>query len=195
MRRIAATNSLRENYIELHELLTSEIESNGFRNEHEAISFVSSMFSHVMGEVFLSEVSDIALDLYLKRDRERLMYKVRRLINALESDTKSDALGLGVDKRFISTYYSKNNVDTRKTLFDTLEDLNLDPLTSESRAKKALFSCLLDYLKSCIRDSKSTHYMEANRELAGSIVAVVATIAIIGYYLYSSKAHFLVWFK
>jgi hypothetical protein len=185
---------LRENYIELHTILTEEIESNGFRNEHEAISFISSMFSHVMSEDFLTELSDISSELYLKKSLAKTITKLQRMLSLLEKDTKSSSLGLGVDKKFISVFYAKNK-EAKEILFECISEINLDSISSESRARRALFKCILSYLKNSIKDSKSTYYLEVNSFKAYLSLTAIAFLLGLGYYLFYSKTHFLVWLK
>jgi hypothetical protein len=128
-------------YEKLHVLMANGIESNGFKAEYEAISFVSCLFSHVMEVDFISNFMNIFVDYHHIQDRDILTTRIRFFIGDMISCVSIEAHALGVSSKYVNSFFSSVN-NTNASVF------------ASSLANKRLssYATLDDMLKSCLHD-------------------------------------------
>lgn len=187
------TVDVRRAYSRLHDLLSSEIESNGFLKEHEAISFLSAMFSNLMGHKFLSNYITLSENVYANRHASFAPGVVHVLLDALEQDVRKDSKDLGISDRFVDTFYSKNS--SRDDFLFSLSLIKVEEGDSMDSLKEKMLSCLIEFLKVSIKDVKRTYYQDGNMFSNMSGIMIWLMFVLLLLVLFYSKSDILFWMR
>ncbi len=149
---------IRKVYEALHELLDEGLKKNGFTREFEAISFVSSLYSHVMHQSFIQKYISILRNNFHSREQETFVSDVRILLTNMTSEVTTDAISLGVSTAFVSKFFTIENTKATSSFTKAITSKDLSFFKGE---QEYLASCLVDlyeFMSACLVSAKNTDY-------------------------------------
>lgn len=149
-------------YQRLHNTLVSGIESNHFRKDLEAISFVSSLFAYVMDRSFLSEFTKRLREHYNRRDSDAFASKLRIIFGSMMDDVSREAMNIGVSREYISIYFKYQNQQNSLKFGARLASVDPGSCPTESDYLRLCTSELIAFMSTSLDNSKEVTYKRRN---------------------------------
>lgn len=145
-------------YESLHAIMEEGLRKNGFVREYEAISFVSSLFSHVMASEFTRKYLAMFRKNYQERDNDTFTTEIKVMISSLIHAVMADANGAGVSPTYMEKFFKETAAKSIRDFTKSLASRPVPMYPTEEEYLEGSLNDLYKFMKESMLAAKDTDY-------------------------------------